>query len=273
MSDRSGILPNSPLVYAIASVRFAQLALLPNKMPEIHEKLRAVAPVLQHVQQQMRVMLPGVVNPPETATQAWLMMSSDRSFGAQLGTEQILFFTLKYQRFAGFHAFVSECLQVLFDEMKFLDVTALGVRYVDHIKASHDDRLADYISTAFLTPTVPSFDSAGGLSQFAYGIEGGQLRVRSIHTTEAFSIPIDLIGLVGTIRGATQPLTLTPLQPNEMLLDIDAFTNYPQPRRIELREIQAGLDNLHKRANAFFRHEAVCTDHAFAVWKGGENVR
>lgn len=273
MSDRGGILPNSPLVYSIASVRFTQLALLPNKIPEIHDKLREVAPVLQHVQQQMRVIVPGVQNMPEALTQAWLVMSSDRSFGVQLGTEQALFFTLKYQRFADFHEFVSRCLRVLFDEMKFLDVTALGVRYVDHIKAGPDERLSDYMSSAFLTPMVPSFDSVGGLSQFVYGIEGGQLRVRSIRTTEAFSIPFDLIGLVGTIRGAAQPLMLTPLQPDEMLLDIDAFMNFPQPRRIELKVIQESLDNLHKRANAFFRHEAVCTDHAFTVWKGGENVR
>src|SRR4051812_47659486 len=103
MSDRGGILKNSPLIYAIASVRFAPLAQLPEVMPQIHGRLRESMPLMQQVQQQVQFVVPGAMNFPQT-TVAWQIMSSDRSLGAQIGTEQILFFTTKYKRFSDFRA-------------------------------------------------------------------------------------------------------------------------------------------------------------------------
>ncbi|ASV97588.1 TIGR04255 family protein [Paraburkholderia aromaticivorans] len=269
MTDRSGILPHSPLLYALASVRFAPLPLLPSKIPEIHEQLRDATPLLQNVQQQTQlVMTHGATPIAESSTQAWLIMASDRSFGVQLGTEQVLFFARRYSRFAAFGEFITRCLGLLFEHMKFLDVTGTGVRYVDHIKPRQGETLADYVAEDFLTPPVPTFDPIGGVSQYIYGAGESQLRVRSVFSAEALSIPVDLIGLIATIQGPENPLILTKLQRDEMLLDMDSVLNFSQPRRQDLKEIEKTLDNLHKNANAFFRHDAVCTDFAFEVWRG-----
>ena len=268
MSDRGGILPSSPLTYALASVRFAPLALLPAKVPEIHEQLRGDTPLLQHVQQQVQVRVgQGNSQVAEVLTQTWLIMASDRSFGVQLGTEQALFFAQSYTRFAAFGKFISRCLGVLFDQMKFLDVTGMGVRYIDHIKPREGESLSQYVAGDFLTPSISTFDSIGGLSQYVYGSGDGQLRVRSVYSTEAFDIPIDLIGLIATIQGPERPMVLSNLAPNEMILDMDSVVNFPQPQRKPLKEIEETLDNLHKRANAFFRHSSVCTDFAFEKWR------
>lgn len=268
MSDRGGILPNSPLVCALASVRFAPLALLPSKVPEIHEQLRDVTPLLQHVQQQMQFRQSPVGAPiAENSMQAWLIMASDRSFGVQLGTEQALFFARRYSRFADFESYISRCLALLFEHMKFLDVTGMGVRYIDHIKPRSGETLSHYVAGGFLTPSVPLFDSVGGVSQYIYDAGDSQLRVRSQFSTEALATPLDLIGLLATIQSPEKPFVLSTLQANEMILDMDSVVNFPQPQRKALGDIERMLDVLHGRANAFFRHESVCTDFAFNVWR------
>jgi uncharacterized protein (TIGR04255 family) len=268
MTDRGGILPNSPLQYTLASVRFAPLPLLPSKIPEIHNELREVTPLLQHVQQQIQLTPQGPGPTVEHSTQAWLIMASDRSFGVQLGTEQVLFFAKKYTRFAEFHSYISKGLRILYDHMKFLDVIGTGVRYVDRVTPRGEETLSQYIAEHFLTPPVASFDAIGGSSQYVYEANGTQLRVRSIFSSEALSIPMDLIGLLATIQGPDSPLILNKLGANEMLLDMDSVANSPQPKRSTLDEVTARLDMLHKQANAFFRHPSVCTDFAFQVWRG-----
>ncbi|MGA7776980.1 MAG: TIGR04255 family protein [Paraburkholderia sp.] len=272
MNDRSGILKNSPLKYALASVRFAPLALLPNQIPEIHGRLRETLPLLQQVQQQIQIVGLMAPNFPQ-ASHAWLIMSSDRSLGAQIGTEQILFFTTTYKRFTDFQTLILQCLEVLFDVVKFLDITAVGVRYVDRFKAGDSEELSNYMSPSFLTPRVSSFEPAGGLSQYAYRINDERLAVRFAYTAGIPSIPVDLMGLIATIQGPAQPLQIKALEEKEMLLDMDASRNFLIPQRVNsVVEIDKLLDSLHKRANAFFRHDEVFTEHAFSVWKGEKHV-
>lgn len=268
MTDRSGILPHSPLQYTLASVRFAPLPLLPLKIPEIHNELREVTPLLQHVQQQVQVMQHGPGPTVEHSTQAWLIMASDRSFGVQLGTEQILFFAKRYTRFTQFHRYITQCLTVLYKQMKFLDVIGTGVRYVDRITPRSGESLSQYVSEQFLTPPVTSFEAVGGVSQYVYNAGGSQLRVRSFFSSDALSVPPDLIGLLATIQGPENPLVLNKLESNEMLLDMDSVCNFPQPKRNALTDVTDLLDKLHQQANAFFRHPSVCTDFAFQVWRG-----
>ncbi|WP_039558828.1 TIGR04255 family protein [Ralstonia solanacearum] len=271
MSDRSGILPNSPLLYTLASVRYATWSLLQNKIPEIHEHLRDELPLLQRLQ--VRLMSQNMGIPlPEATSEVWLMMASDRTYAMQLGPDQALFFSSKYQRFADFQVRLERCLAALFDHMKFMDVVATGVRYVDHIKPRTGERLEDYVIAGFLTPTVPSYRPVGGASHFTYSTDHSELRVRSIFSTDYLSVPSDMVGLLAAVHAEPgKPLTLDSLQQNEMLLDMDSVKAYPQPQRVkELKEIMETFDNLHKSANAFFRHEAVCTDFAFNVWRGEE---
>ncbi|MGC5831705.1 TIGR04255 family protein [Ralstonia pseudosolanacearum] len=271
MSARSGILPNSPLQYTLASVRYATWSLLQNKIPEIHERLRDDLPLLQRVQ--MRLVPQNIGVPlPEVSSDVWLMMASDRTYGLQLGPEQALFLSSKYQRFADFQARLERCLAALFVHMKFMDVVATGVRYIDHIKPRTGERLEDYVTAGFLTPTVPSYQPVGGASQFTYSADHSELRVRSIFSTDYLSVPPDMVGLLAAVHAEQgKPLTLNSLQQNEMLLDMDSVKTYLQPLRVtELKDIMETFDNLHKSANAFFRHEAVCTDFAFKVWRGEE---
>lgn len=68
MTDRTGILPNSPLIYAIASIRFAAWPLLSKKIDEIHDELREITPLIQTIQIQTGI--PSIQG--ENVTKLWM---------------------------------------------------------------------------------------------------------------------------------------------------------------------------------------------------------
>jgi len=50
---------------------------------------------------------------------------------------------------------------------------------------------------------------------------------------------------------------------------MDAIKQFPEPQRMDnQKDILVHLQNLHTVANNFFRHQDVCTNHAFKLWKG-----
>lgn len=264
MSHRGGILPGSPLVYTLASVRFAPLAVLPQKIPEIQDGLRQFAPLFQPVQQRLPSPIPGVITGP--TRDVWLIMTNDRTTGMQLGQDQALFFTSKYERFTGFRNFISHCMETLITCVRFINVTAASMRYIDHIRPSSGEKLAQYISPAFLTPAVGGFSPDGGLAQYMYQADHAKLVVKSLHSRHTWSTPADMIGLLMMVQGPESPFAPKPLGDQEMLLDMDAVREFPQATTQSLEEIMDSLHSMHQLANSFFRSESVCTDYAFTQW-------
>lgn len=269
MTDRTGILKNSPLIYALASIRFAPWPLMAQKIDEIQDELREIAPLINkiHVRQ---IGFSGQFSPQiEDATPAqWVLTSSDRSNGFIIAQDQLLFFSKKYTRYADFASTIEKGLTVLLKHMRFLDVTNIGVRYVDHIKVIEGKKPSDYISTNLLPAEFPHLEMLGGVSMEIYKSKSAELRVRCTNQTGVPSIPEDMIGMVAMIQEPGQPFDLELMKSNEILLDVDAVKAYSAYRMNETSEVLDHLDSLHKEANAFFRHESVCTEFAFEVWKG-----
>jgi len=48
---------------------------------------------------------------------------------------------------------------------------------------------------------------------------------------------------------------------------MDAVMELEIATRQKKDDILKNLDTLHHQANSFFRHQDVCKDHAFDVWK------
>lgn len=269
MTDRIGILQNSPLVYVLASIRFAPWPLLAKKIDEIHDELREIAPLIQHIKVES-------IGPDGQATDGavqsiWMLMSSDRSYGFHLAPDQFLVFSKNYSRYADFEKTLSEGLNVLLQQkhMRFMDVTSMGVRYVDHIKMSEQEKFEDYIDPSLLPKAFDGLERVGGNVAGTYKAGGSELRVRCIAQPEALSIPEDLIGVLAMAQEPGKPLQLSTLNTNEILLDMDAINKFQPPERMDKPStVLSQLNGLHTVANAFFRHQDVCTDYAFKKWKG-----
>lgn len=266
MIDRTGILKNSPLVYALASVRFASWPFVAKKIDEIHDELRDIAPLIQHIQVQP-LGLSGQAVQAEGATSAvWMLLSSDRSYGFHLAPDQLLVFTRKYRRYAEFEAIFNKGLEVLLKFMRFVDVTNTGVRYVDHIKMREGEKFRDYISKSLLPADFSGLHRVGGIVTGIYTVDEVELRVRCVTQPDTMSVPEDLIGVLAMAHEPGKRLQLNVLTGSEFLLDIDAIKNFPAPQRLDKQAILDQLNLLHQVANKFFRHEDVCTERAFKVW-------
>ncbi len=271
MIDRTGILKRSPLVYVLASVRFAPWPLMAKKIDEIHDDLREMLPLINRVHIQ-RVGPMGQFpqqREEETQSAVWMLMPSDRSYGIQFAPEQLLMCCKKYTRYADFEKILDRVFDVLLKHMRFVDVTNVGVRYVDHIKVRQEKDLEDYINHGLLPVDIEGLKKRGGIVTGSYTIGSTELRVRSVAQPESLSVPEDLVSIVAMIHDPNTPLRLETLKTREMLLDIDSVQNYASPKRMEKDGVLGSLKSLHKAANNFFRHESVCTENAFKDWKGG----
>jgi uncharacterized protein (TIGR04255 family) len=265
MTNRTGILPNSPLLYVIASIRFASWPLLAQKIAEIHDELREITPLIQTIQVQS--VIPG--GSGQNVTNLWMLLSSDRKLGIHLAHDQLLVFSSTYNRYTEFEDVLKKCLSVLLkqEHMRFIDVTNTGVRYIDHIETKEGEDHKKYISERLLTTNFSGIIDVGCIYVGFYKSRNYNLRVRCTTQPDALAVPEDVIGLLTMSSEPGSTLKLDKLN-DGILLDIDAYEVYSTPTRMNEETVLEQLRNLHEVANDFFRHKDVCTDYAFQTWKG-----
>ena len=239
-------------------------------MDEIQDELREIAPLIQPiVTQQVDLMVQPLKFDGATSTSAWVFMSNDRTLGIHMSQDQLLVFTNKYVRYADFEKIIDKSLQVLLKHMRFMDISITGVRYVDHIKMQEGEQYQDYINESLLPSDFAGLDRIGGVIAGVYKVNDVSLRVRCITQPDAFTVPEDIIGLAALTQEPNKPIELKVLSESELLLDMDAIKQFPEPQRMDnQKDILVHLQNLHTVANNFFRHQDVCTNHAFKLWKG-----
>lgn len=274
MTDRKGILKNSPLTYVLASVRFAPWPLMAKKIDEIHDQLRDDFPMMRRLQIQQIGLDGQVVSQGDGATQtaAWMFMPTDRSYLIQFAPEQLLILCKKYTRYTDFEKIFGKALDELLKHMRFVDIVSMGVRYIDNIKVLPEETLEDYISSGLLPTEIEGMEKIGGAVMGSYRSGKAELRIQSISQPGTLSVPQDLMPVLAMMNEPNTPLQLESLKKGEMFLDIDSIKKYTKPERMEKDDILLNLQSLKKEANNFFRHEHVCTEHAFKVWKGDSKL-
>lgn len=270
MTDRNGILQNSPLAYVLASVRFAPWQLMAKKIDEIHDDLRDIVPLLNPIQMQM--FSPNgffLQNTRDIPATAWMLMPNDRAYGINLLPDQLLILHKKYVCYKEFENIIDQVLEVLIKHMRFIDVISTGVRYVDHIKVSEGKTLCDYVHQRLLPAELDDMDSIGGISNSMYANKSSEseVRVQVISLSTAPEIPEDIIGTLAMMQEPTTPFDIKPIGDGAMLLDIDSVKNNTQSKRMKKQEILEQLDSLHNQANLIFRNKSIYTDFAFDKWK------
>jgi len=267
MTNRKGLLKHSPLIYVVASLRFAPWPLLAKKIDEIHDDLRETFPLINRIQTQQLDQHNQVVTQRDGSS-AWILKTSDLSYGVQFATDQVLILCKQYERYKTLETHLKLVLDTLFKHMRFVDVVNMGVRYVDSIAVKEGEELERYVNKGLLPPDIDGLEKQGGSVGGFYKSQDTDLRVRCRDQLGALSVPEDLVPLLAITKESNEPLRLETLKAGEMLLDLDSVKIFKAPQRMLQNEIITQLNSLHKEANTFFRHESVFTDHAFNVWKG-----
>jgi uncharacterized protein (TIGR04255 family) len=242
--------------------------MMAKKIDEIQDALREHVPILQRIELR-QIASNGQISGTDDSlsTSAWMLLSSDRTFGFQFTPEQVIFFSQKYIRYRDFSTLLGKGLQVLFDKMKFIDVTNLGVRYVDQIVPNDGEGLEAYVHSALLQPKFSGLGNLGGMSTWTYKANDLELKIRTNSQVGSLRYPDDLVPLLIMAHDPARQLQLDFLSESQMVLDIDAYLVNTSPNRMDLEKIIDCLERLHNEANGFFRNTEVFSDHAFEIWK------
>ncbi len=268
MIERTGVLPNQPLFYVLASLRFQRWLSLPNKIAEIQDTLRERFPLINQIYfgepSQEGASLKRSAEPA-----AWAFHTADRSMGCQIMHEQIVVHTTRYTRFSEFAEVFRFVLEAVEQHVKHFDVGAVGIRYLDRIAPLPGESLADYLPSQYLPQPLSEagFGVESGLSQTVYRTRTGILQARFWTGQQYLSVPDDLVPLFAMTQelGSTGAV-LPALEPGHGILDSDSIWSTLSPVRIDVEEAVQKLDALHEHSNAFFR--TVCAEKAFAAWRG-----
>lgn len=270
MIDRTGVLPNQPLFYVLASLRFERWLALPNKIAQLQDALRERFPLVNQIYYGDRSQ-GSPAHAPSSEPAAWAFHSADRSMGCQIMHEQIVVHTTCYTQFTEFAENFRFVLESIHPHIKHLDVGAIGIRYLDRIAPREGESLSDYLPTEYLPKPLDAaeFSVEGGLSQTVYRTKTGVLQARFWSGRQYVSVPDDLVPLfVLTQELGPAGLVLPPLEVGHGVLDSDSIWSSLTPVRMDVDGAVSKLSALHLHSNEFFR--AVCAEKAFAAWRGEE---
>jgi uncharacterized protein (TIGR04255 family) len=264
--DRKGILPKQPLFYVLTSLRFQPWMMLPNKIAEIQDALRDRLPLVN------QVMIGNMgAGGAEVSSRpvAWAFHTANRSAGCQVSMDQIVVHATAYTRFDDFAELARFVISAVEVHARQLDIGSIGIRYLDKIAPRSGETLADYLPAEYLPKDVPGriFSPVNGLSQTTYRTETGVLQARFWCGENHVTVPDDLVPLFILTQdfGATGPV-LTPLEPNNGILDSDSIWTSQTPVRMGADQVIEKLRALHTHSNEFFRN--ICSEHAFKAWRG-----
>ncbi|MDD0969345.1 MULTISPECIES: TIGR04255 family protein [Pseudomonas] len=264
MTTRTGILKNSPLTMVFASVRFTPWPVLGKRIDEIQNDLRDVLPLMHRIEVEAPEGMPTAM----FSSEAWMLISLDKSYGVQITKDQLLIFCPKYHHYDDFEAKIDRVLSTLLTHMKFMNVLNMGVRFIDHVKPKQGEKSSHYISEKFLAPSIENYNTLGGQFFNEYSCDNHRIRVNVLNMPGALPVPQDAIPVLAIFNGIEAPLKLEQLKPEELLVDMDAVTMFPSAEKLAKETIIFELRKLHTVANNFFRHTEMFSDHAFKVWKG-----
>lgn len=276
MTERDGVLAGAPLIYALSVVRFAPILMLPKLIPEIHQTIRQSLPGFF---QMVKGVQPGVMH--GTEPNSWAFLDRDATYACVLGNDHLILQSTSYLHFDNHLKLFRECLEALVKQVGGLDITGIGMRYVDKVEPSAGETLADYLPEAMLPMRSDGLVEAGrapqdllGISTTTYHLDPEFLHIRCWRQTGMW-IPEDLAepamvfeiakqAKLSTKPGMPMHNAFVPVSENGALLDIDAYWPMSLAERLTTDEICKKLDGLHKTANFAFR--AVAKEYAFSVW-------
>lgn len=140
-----GQLANAPLALVLAQVRFSPYLTIANCVPAIQDALRKSYPIFRRGQIQTLELGPGSPSPKITTEERWDFVAPDNREGFILQQNFLVFLATRYTTFADFSARFSTVLQCFGKTVPDVFVQAIGLRYIDLIVPSPNERPEDYV--------------------------------------------------------------------------------------------------------------------------------
>lgn len=281
MSEREGVLPNAPLVYALSVLRFSTVLLMPKLIPTIQHEIRKILPEFF---QMTKGPGPGISVPQAGESNSWAFLDRDLEYACVLANDHLILQSVGYLHFDRHVELFRSCVDAVQSATDGLDVLGMGMRYVDKIEPVEGERLQDYLPEALLPLENEAIAGIGhgvgkpplGVSTTTYYFDPQFLHIRCWRQPGMW-VPDDIVepamvfeiakqSRAGGQRFSQNTLAFTQLSDNGALLDTDAYWPLPVSERLTTQDIVERLGHLHSMANTAFR--SVATEYAFNVWNG-----
>jgi len=272
MSAALGRLPNAPLAYVLAQVRFEPFLEIEKQIPALQGVLRERYPRFRRFERAGFDIVWDDETPSPCVQPAlsrhWELATATNHEGVVVQQDSLIFHATAYEDHEQFGQAWRWVMQRAGEHLPNLFVNRIGLRYINLILPSAGEIPAAYVVDRLRCdpdPRIP-YRSHRGLTAAEYQLgEGrGDLAVRYSRGMGPPTLPPDLTGLsLHPSESMQRALTVDAQQPTAVL-DIDRFMTlgvvYAADPLAEL------FRPMHEEISAVFK--ALTTDHAHTVWKG-----
>lgn len=268
MSAALGRLPNAPLAYVLAQVRFEPFLEIEKYIPTLQTSLRKCYPRFLQAEQVIFQILPQPEEKPHRGQPAsllrWEFGSGSNHAGVIMQRDSLVFHVTAYETHEQFGQAWRWVMNQVGSHIPDLFVNRIGLRYVDFIVPNADETPEDYVIDRLRcdpTPGIP-YQHHQGLTLAEYRLKTGFLAVRYSRGIGRPTLPPDLSEL-SLQPSAIMQRVVADHQPTAVL-DIDRFMTLGAVYDAEALANQFG--QMHEETSAVFK--VLTTDHAHAVWNG-----
>jgi len=260
-------LSKQPLILVLCQVRFSQIELMSNYIPEIQEEFRRHGyPNFKAGKiQQVSFGPNGIIQASDQ--ERWEFRNKEENTSIIVLKDSFVLQTTAYGKFEDFAEqlkLVSETILSKTEHDQFGRVNRIGLRYIDLIQPRKGEDFRDYLRSGFHGMSDDVFNPGTGRARVEYAgrtdVDGnvGTMVVRVSQNDKGKDLPPDLI--------ATAPKRAKRVEKDDLVtfVDIDHYLQGDFEPQAELIKKNAYL--LHDHIIDTF-HKHVVTEKAVEVWK------
>lgn len=264
MENALGQLPNAPLIYVLAQIRFTHVPRMDKRWEDFHEKIFDYYPKAK-TERIPSVTIKDGQPAIGDSIQRWLLFNESRTTGIILDAEMLALHTTEYKTSGDFlsklQAILNAFVKILPE--RGMSVLRLGLRYVDLLIEEQGLSVDQQVIATLRYPQIPSdIGTPNSMEQVTtyFTPVGGTLRIRHRQSRKPDVLPGDLFP--NTLKPAPRLMRERPANTFVGLLDYDHYIEQEKP--FDPTEIIESFRALHDKSSAAFK--ATTTDDARAIW-------
>jgi len=257
-------LSRGPLALVLAQVRISPVLQMQTFIPQIQERLRNAAyPRYSEARLQEILFGPGAPASSGPTMTKWTFTDKEATKAVVIAPDFVTFEATTYESFDAFSKELRSLLGLLGEITEVALAERVGLRFVNHIRSTGDDRIEEYVAPGL---SGIDFGQIGAERTGSVFVDqgttaGGQYTVRFSRSSGPFTLPADLLPADVRIDALDEGGEYA-------VLDVDHFST--RTREYNPDVLGDVFWELHDVSEGIFR-EAV-TPHALQVW-GAREVR
>ena len=263
-----GQLPNAPLSYVLAQVRFDPILDVEKRLPDLQSALRAIYPRFQATQGIAITIVPqGALQPQASAASLrWDFANDTNRRGVTLQQNSIALQSTEYTTHDEFSKSLAVVLKALNEVTPNLFARRVGLRYVDTIVPAAGESPNAYVRAELQCDPgpIPRMKSYQGVTAIDCEMEVGHMQIKFFTLRPNGSAPILLPPDLLPLTLEQSPIMRQVGNQQCGLLDTDRFMDIEE--RFDTESLIRRFNSLHEDLYEAFRISA--SEHGMNSWMG-----